>query len=651
MSFSINKNYYQILNTDPSATSNEIKKAYYKLAKETHPDKNPGSDGEAFKRIHEAYDVLINDEKRRKYDDFLVQSNKNSFIQTQQFSNGKRNAAKETKSEDTDDFFAKFRASFAQQQKARQKKENEVAKQRMNRLNLSQEEQIELWQIHQEFSRNATHFKQMKYSAETIKNLLFIFCDISLSHLDEECRNNPDIVDVSFHHSFTGLRYASKDVIMTLLDRKDSVLYKELTHSWNSSEFLQHYPYDVDTNVFIKLMTINPTLIKSLPQNKILEFLRDPKCRQHKETLPVNSLYQSDYKYGLYNGKTKNSIGNHLEILFEIYQHYNRNILRQFNFLDSFSQNSYQLRQLAKRLFTKYPNEIDFRDILSIDKLIDQESLCFSYDAAQETLTCTGTLSDEGDSKKCTFVSTHKIMAKNESWYDSTFICELASSLDPKIFCKMLASIPLEKRVQYLFSNDKYDSDSAYYAYNDLLNRTHYSSNDEKDNMVKTEKTKEHLDALAELIYPGKPMSADNLTKAKEQICASLHNYTAFWKLSIFGHHHESRARHVIKTINNASSLAQIGLIIENQLALLESKSADPLFQTKNRQFILKRIFDNQSIDWQLLNRWYESAPKNVPLQKEIMNSGYYRALKSAKDIITNYNNPDRTLIDQSRPN
>lgn len=59
--------YYDILGVRPSATQEEIKKAYRKLALQHHPDKT-GSDGEKFKEISQAFDVIGDPEKRRLYD-------------------------------------------------------------------------------------------------------------------------------------------------------------------------------------------------------------------------------------------------------------------------------------------------------------------------------------------------------------------------------------------------------------------------------------------------------------------------------------------------------------------------------------------------------------------------------------------------------
>lgn len=60
-------NYYEILELSPGSTKEEIKKKYYTLCRRYHPDKNNGKD-KIFKKINEAYDILYNDEERKKYD-------------------------------------------------------------------------------------------------------------------------------------------------------------------------------------------------------------------------------------------------------------------------------------------------------------------------------------------------------------------------------------------------------------------------------------------------------------------------------------------------------------------------------------------------------------------------------------------------------
>lgn len=66
------RDYYEVLGVNRSANSDEIKRAYRKLAMQYHPDRNPGNAEaeERFKEAAEAYEVLGNEDKKRRYDQF-----------------------------------------------------------------------------------------------------------------------------------------------------------------------------------------------------------------------------------------------------------------------------------------------------------------------------------------------------------------------------------------------------------------------------------------------------------------------------------------------------------------------------------------------------------------------------------------------------
>jgi DnaJ-class molecular chaperone len=65
----MSKDYYKILNVEKSASKDDIKKAFRKLAHEYHPDKPTGNENK-FKEVNEAYQVLSDDQKRAQYDRF-----------------------------------------------------------------------------------------------------------------------------------------------------------------------------------------------------------------------------------------------------------------------------------------------------------------------------------------------------------------------------------------------------------------------------------------------------------------------------------------------------------------------------------------------------------------------------------------------------
>ena len=66
------RDYYEVLGVKKDASQDEIKKAFRKLTKENHPDLHPGDKAceERFKEANEAYEILSDEEKRKKYDQF-----------------------------------------------------------------------------------------------------------------------------------------------------------------------------------------------------------------------------------------------------------------------------------------------------------------------------------------------------------------------------------------------------------------------------------------------------------------------------------------------------------------------------------------------------------------------------------------------------
>jgi molecular chaperone DnaJ len=102
----MSKNYYDVLGVAKNSSQDDIKKAYRKLAKDYHPDKNPGN-AEAekkFKELNEAYDVLKDESKRANYDRY-GSSNPG-------FGSNRGNGFQEGFGEDINDFASVFSEIF-----------------------------------------------------------------------------------------------------------------------------------------------------------------------------------------------------------------------------------------------------------------------------------------------------------------------------------------------------------------------------------------------------------------------------------------------------------------------------------------------------------------------------------------------------------
>ncbi len=107
------KTLYEILEVSEGASKEIIEKAYKVLAKRYHPDLQNENDKlkaeDMMKKINEAYDILSNDEKRKKYDTELLKKRQNttSTQVQEQYSSQKTNSAAEAKSKVVDEYIKK----------------------------------------------------------------------------------------------------------------------------------------------------------------------------------------------------------------------------------------------------------------------------------------------------------------------------------------------------------------------------------------------------------------------------------------------------------------------------------------------------------------------------------------------------------------
>ncbi len=111
------KDYYEILGVNKSATQDEIKKSFRKLAKKYHPDTNPNNKAaeERFKEASEAYEVLGTEEKRKKYDDLAKEvkyKNGADFDPSQTAGYGNYRYQQQTQSQGSENDFSDFFNAF-----------------------------------------------------------------------------------------------------------------------------------------------------------------------------------------------------------------------------------------------------------------------------------------------------------------------------------------------------------------------------------------------------------------------------------------------------------------------------------------------------------------------------------------------------------
>ncbi|CAD8085978.1 unnamed protein product [Paramecium primaurelia] len=101
---------YKLLNVEPKATQNEIKKSYRQLALQLHPDKNQSDVNakEKFQKISEAYQILSNEEKRKMYDETGMIEGMDEFKNAYEFY---RNLYPKISKEDIDKYEIKYRFS------------------------------------------------------------------------------------------------------------------------------------------------------------------------------------------------------------------------------------------------------------------------------------------------------------------------------------------------------------------------------------------------------------------------------------------------------------------------------------------------------------------------------------------------------------
>lgn len=128
--FDPRKDYYKLLGLNKNATDKEIKTAYYKLAKQYHPDVNQGKNSELFKEITAAYDVLSDENKRRQYDNsrtfnFWDSSNRQTYSNNTNYNYSSSKSNQNYQNYQYDNFSKNFNDFFKNWNKFYENKDNE----------------------------------------------------------------------------------------------------------------------------------------------------------------------------------------------------------------------------------------------------------------------------------------------------------------------------------------------------------------------------------------------------------------------------------------------------------------------------------------------------------------------------------------------
>ena len=152
------KNYYDILGIKPDATENEIKSAFRKLARKWHPDVagNTSDIVQKFKEINEAYEILSDKDKRKKYDTLRGIFNNQSKTDKEE---SQRNTYQKT-----NDKFEKQETKQKPPPKSKQEYKKEKSETNQNNKNAFQD----AWEAFIKKTKEAEKPKQNKYTAKKI---------------------------------------------------------------------------------------------------------------------------------------------------------------------------------------------------------------------------------------------------------------------------------------------------------------------------------------------------------------------------------------------------------------------------------------------------------------------------------------------------